>query len=286
MLGTGRMGEAMARRLAGAGHAVRVWNRTASTAERLAADVPGVTAVRDAASAVEGAAVVISVLATGEATEDLLLDPAVVAALDPATVVVDHGTSGAESARRMAAALDGAGRRFVDAPVSGSVPTVLSGQLLVMAAGAPEDVAAAAPVIAAYARRVTPVGAPGAGQVMKLAVNLVVHTLNAAVSEALVLADRGGIDPSDAYDVLEDSVVGAPFVKYKRSAFLDEESPVAMTVDLTVKDLGLIRDLATDLAARLPLAQAVAGLYADAAAAGHGAEDMASVARYLARDSR
>jgi 3-hydroxyisobutyrate dehydrogenase-like beta-hydroxyacid dehydrogenase len=275
----------MARRLVGAGHAVRVWNRTAATAEQLAGEEPRVAVSPDPASAVGGAAVVISMLATGEATEDVLLDPAVVAAVDPAAVVVDHGTSGAASARRLAAALAGAGRRFVDAPVSGSVPTVLAGQVLVMAAGAPGDVAAAEPVMSAYARRVTTVGEPGAGQVMKLAVNLVVHTLNAAVGEALVLAGRGGIAATDAYDVLEDSVVGAPFVKYKRSAFLEADPPVAMSVDLTVKDLSLIRALAADLAAPLPVTQAVAGLYADAAQAGRGAEDMASVTRFLAGQS-
>lgn len=281
VLGTGRMGAAMVHRLAAAGHEVRVWNRTAATAERVAREVPGVTVSPDPASAVRGSAVVVSMLATGEATEGVLLDPAVVAAVDPAAVVVDHGTSGAESARRLAVALDAAGRRFVDAPVSGSVPTVLAGQVLVMAAGAPQDVAAVETVMGAYARRVTIVGEPGAGQVMKLAVNLVVHTLNAAVGEALVLAGRGGIEASDAYDVLEDSVVGAPFVKYKRSAFLDPDPPVAMSVDLTVKDLGLIADLAVESTARLPVMEAVASLYADAAAAGHGPQDMASVARFL-----
>jgi 3-hydroxyisobutyrate dehydrogenase-like beta-hydroxyacid dehydrogenase len=188
------MGAAMATRLAGAGHEVRVWNRTGSIAERLAADVPGLRAVEDAADSVAGADVVISMLASGDATVAVLLDDAVVAAVTPEAVVVDHGTSGLEAARRLATELAGAGRRFVDAPVSGSVPTVRAGQLLVMAAGAADGIADAVPVLRSHARTVTRVGDADAGQVMKLAVNLVVHTLNAALGEALALAGRSGID--------------------------------------------------------------------------------------------
>ena len=87
---------------------------------------------------------------------------------------------------------------------------------------------------------------------MKLAVNLVVHDLNAAVSEALIIAKRAGIAAEDAYDVFQDSVIAAPFVVYKRAAFLDPETPVAMSLDLVHKDLRLITGLADELGVPVP----------------------------------
>ena len=100
------------------------------------------------------------------------------------------------------------------------MPAVEAGTLLVMAGGDPPRSPRPA-VLAAFARRVLRVGDVGAGQAMKLAVNLVVHDLNAALAEALVLAEGAGITAEDAYDVFEESVVAAPFVRYKRAAFLD-----------------------------------------------------------------
>jgi 3-hydroxyisobutyrate dehydrogenase-like beta-hydroxyacid dehydrogenase len=154
----------------------------------------------------------------------MLLDADVLAALAPGTVVCDLGTSGVAAARELTAGVESAGARFIDAPVSGSVPSVEAGTLLVMAGGDESAIEAACDVLMTFARRVVRVGDPGAGQAMKLAVNLVVHDLNSALAEALVLAEKAGITRESADDVLKDSVVGAPFVSYKRAAFLDENA--------------------------------------------------------------
>jgi len=288
VLGTGRMGAAMARRLAAAGHRVRVWNRTPAAALAVARqvaadglDAPPVRVAPGPAGAVAGAGYVLCALADGGATGAVLLDPLVLAAIGPDTVVCDLGTSGVAAARELHAALRTAGRVFVDAPVSGSVATVLAGQLLVMAGGDEAAVAALRPVLSAFAKAVVRVGAAGTGQAMKLAVNLVVHDLNAALSEALVLAGRAGIEPAAAYDILAASVVGAPYVRYKRAAFLDDTTPVAMTLDLVGKDLGLITELAAGLAVPLPATGAVAGVVAAARAAGYGPRDMAALRHHL-----
>lgn len=284
VLGTGRMGSAMARRLAAAGHGVRLWNRTPQTAAALAAELGGRSAATPA-EAVAGCDVVLSVLADGDITSAVLLDPDVVAATGETTVVVDHATSGVAAARHVAAGLAAHGTAFVDAPVSGSVPTVMAGQLLVMASGAQADIDTAGPVLDSYAKAVVRVGDAGAGQVMKLAVNLVVHTLAAAVGESLVLAGRGGIAAGAAYDVLAASVVGAPFVQYKREAYVSELSgaaaPVAMSVALTAKDLRLIGELAGTLGLDLPVTAAVGAAYGGALEAGLGDADMAALVRRL-----
>jgi 3-hydroxyisobutyrate dehydrogenase len=283
LLGAGRMGAAMVQRLAAAGHEVAVWNRTADRADALARqDASGRTrAAGSPEQAVSGVDVVLSVLADGETTCRVLLDPGLLPALRPGAVVVDLGTSGVDAARRLDEALRSAGAAFVDAPVSGSVPAVTAGTLLVMASGRPEDVDVARPVLEAFASVVLHVGPAGAGQAMKLAVNLVVHDLNAALSESLALAERAGIAPELAYDVLQRSVVGAPFVQYKRAAFLDASTPVAMSLDLVAKDLRLVVALAEQVGADVSSTRGVAQQVDAARQAGHGAQDMASLARFL-----
>lgn len=280
VLGTGRMGSAMARKLVESGHHVTVWNRSAAAAEALAADCP-VTVLATPHDAVTGADLVIAMLADGPATMAVLLDPAVLGALREGVVVCDMATSGVEAARAVDRELSAAGVRFVDAPVSGSVPTIAAGQLLVMASGDRGGVAVAEPILAAFAKRVVYVGEAGAGQAMKLSVNLVVHTLNAAVSEALALASSAGVTPEAAYDIFQDSVVAAPFVNYKRAAFLDASTPVAMSLALTRKDLGLITGFASVQGVPAGVAGAVLDEVAGACDAGFADQDMAALARYL-----
>lgn len=285
VLGAGRMGSAMAARVAAAGHDVRIWNRSPQAAQALAASDPDgrTRAAATAAEAVAGADVVLSMLADGEATCAVLLDTAVLDALGDAAVVVDLGTSGVAAAARLKAGY--ADRRYVDAPVSGSVPAVQGGTLLVMASGRVEDVDAARPVLSSFARSVLHVGEQGAGQVMKLAVNLVVHDLNAAVSEALAVAESAGVSIDRAYDVIEQSVAGAPFVLYKRAAFLDADAPVAMSLDLVAKDLGLILDLAQAGGVQARATEAVLDQVQGACDAGRGGEDMAALSRHLRRQA-
>lgn len=281
VLGTGRMGAAMVRRLVGAGHRVTAWNRSAAAVTGLQQEVGDelLVAAHEPAAAVRGADVVLAVLADGDVTRSVLLDTAVLENLSRGAVVVDLGTSGVEAARDLAGRLGPAGVRFVDAPVSGSVPAVQGGTLLVMASGDADAVAAAEPVLAAFARTVLHVGEAGAGQVMKLAVNLVLHDLNAALAEGLRLAEAAGVRREDAYAVLEESVVGAPFVRYKRAAFLDPDTPVAMTLTLAEKDLRLITEHVRRQGADAPVTEAALAQVRRALAAGFGPRDLADLSR-------
>jgi 3-hydroxyisobutyrate dehydrogenase len=283
VLGAGRMGAAMVRRLAEAGHSVTVWNRTRAAANALAGD--RVTVAEHPVHAVAAADIVLVMLASGTVTEAVLLAHDVVAAIRPTAIVCDLGTSGVTAAGNVSAALTKTGKRFVDAPVSGSVPTVAAGQLLIMASGDAVDIADLTPVLEAFAKLVIRVGPVGAGQAMKLAVNLVVHQLNSAVSEALVMATRAGIAADAAYDVFQASVIGAPFVHYKRAAFLADDVPVAMSLDLTAKDLGLITDFADSLGLEASAARAVRAEVQAACEAGFGAADMAQLFRFLATET-
>ena len=191
-----------------------------------------------------GADVVLSMLADGDATTAVLLDPDLLEALAADAVVCDLGTSGVEVARELArayAASDGVS----STPRSRAAwPPWRRASCWSWPPAPSEDVEAVTPVLSAFAARVVRVGDAGHGQAMKLAVNLVVHDLNSALAECLVLAEGAGIDLATAYDVLENSAVGAPFVRYKRAAFLEADQPVAMSLGLVAKDFRLIADLA------------------------------------------
>jgi 3-hydroxyisobutyrate dehydrogenase len=282
VLGAGRMGTALVSRLATGGHRVHVWSRTAEHA-RDAATAAGenASATEDVAEAVASADVVLSFLADGAATCEVLLNARVLDALTPRHLVCDLGTSGIDAVTTLGRVLRAHGVRFVDAPVSGSVPTVNAGQLLVMASGSASDVAYLAPLLAPVASKVIHVGDIGAGQAMKLAVNLIVYATNAAISEAMVLAESAAIPGEIAYDVLQSSVIASPFLTYKRAAFLDDAQPVAMALALVSKDLTLVRALGHELKAPQPVTVAVAQLVTDACARGYAAKDMASLHQFL-----
>ena len=278
LIGTGRMGSAMACRLAAAGHEVTVWNRSPARANELAT-TSGISVAPSLAAAVSSADIVLSALASGAATETVLLDPHYISALPQHAIVCDMGTSGLSTALKLAEQLPP--RRFIDSPVSGSVPAVESGQLLVMASGDPDAIALVEPAMSAFAKRVIRVGDVGAGQSMKLSVNLIVHSLNSAVAEALALAIRSGISPSEAYEVFANSSVAAPYVLYKREAFLDASAPVAMSLDLVKKDLGLICAAADEAQLSTPVLGGVRDEVTAACEAGRGSADMSDLVHFV-----
>lgn len=288
VVGLGRMGAAMARHLGERGFPVAVYNRGAERARQVAADI-GATAMTTPADAAAwaagggGAGVLVTSLADDSACRAVYLGPdGLVAALAPGSVVCDTSTISPELARELDDAVAASGARFLNAPVSGSVPAALSGGLTLMVGGDGDVLEAARPVLEAIGSRVVHVGGPGAGAVVKLAVNAVVHALNQALSEAIVLAEKAGVGRSVFYDVIAESAAAAPFVGYKRAAFENpEDAPVAFSLELVAKDLGLILALADSVGASMPEARAVADVARQAISRGHGAQDMSAVARYL-----
>ena len=286
ILGVGKMGSAMAKELATAGYEVTLWNRNQSVADKLASEIslPTVTVSATPKAALENVDIALCLFTNGIVTQSVLLDDTqVLEGVRSNLIIVDMGTSGVESAKALASALASKKIAFIDAPVSGSVATVAAHQLLVMASGDKAVIEQATPVFSVFAKNTAYLGQAGAGQAMKLAVNLIVHTLNAAVSEGLALATASGIAAAAAYDVLEDSVVAAPFVKYKRAAFLDPELPVAMRIDTVLKDLNLILGLGHTTGVQLTATEGVAELFALAQAAGYESKDMSALFSYLSQ---
>ncbi|MFP5487035.1 MAG: NAD(P)-dependent oxidoreductase [Acidimicrobiia bacterium] len=173
-------------------------------------------------------------------------------------------------------------RTVVDAPVSGSVDAAEAASLLVLAGADAATLEPVRPVLEAIGAEIVALGRPGAGAAMKLAVNLVIHGLNQSVAEALLLADRLGIPPATAMDVLQRSAAGAPMLSYRRPQYVDDRSsPVTFAMDLAAKDLGLVVDLVERLDLSLPQTDVNHAELVAACAAGLGRRDMAALATHL-----
>jgi 3-hydroxyisobutyrate dehydrogenase/2-hydroxy-3-oxopropionate reductase len=284
VVGTGRMGTAMATRIAGAGHQVVLYNRTRSRAERAAEESGGWVAgtAAEAAGAAAGGVVLVSLADDAAVSATYQGADGLVAGLAPGTVVLETSTVAPATVRGLAPLVAGRGAALLDTPVSGSVVVVQRGELTVLAGGDPEALDRARPVLDSFARQVLHLGRLGSGAIAKLAVNSIVHALNQAVAEALVLAERAGVDRAAAYQVFAGGAAGAPFVHYKQEAFLHPEAaPVAFSLDLVAKDLALIRELAGQVGARMDLTDAGRVLVEEALAAGYGARDLSALADLL-----
>ena len=286
VLGIGRMGEAMVGTLARAGFDLMLFNRTRAAAEA-AAEAVGAQVAATPAEAVTSADIVITSLADDSAVREVFTGPdGLVGGLREGTVVLEMSTIDPVVVSEIGPAVERVGGDLIDAPVSGSVQLVEQGSLTVMAGGDEGAIGRAAPVLDALAARVFHVGPSGAGATTKLAVNALVHGINEALAEALVLAEKAGVDRSTAYDVFASGAGGAPFLQYKRAAYEDPDgAPVAFSLDLVAKDLGLITGLGDRVGADTPIADAGLALAQRAIEAGLGARDMSAIAVYLRENS-
>lgn len=277
IVGAGKMGSAIAKELAQDGVPVTMWNRTVEKLDALRKEIaaPSFSTSSDLKASVASADIIITFLTSGTTVEEVLLAPGLLEACKKSAIIVDMSTSGVQTPHVLNKAITAAGLRFVDAPVSGSMATIASHQLLVMASGEGSAIDAVTPTLMKFSKKVANLGAAGNGQVMKLAVNLIVHSLSAAIAEALAIATKGGIDIDAAYDILEESVVAAPFLKYKRAAFTNPDTPVAMRIDTVVKDMNLIAALGDQLGLPLIATPAVLDAYSEALTQGLAASDMA-----------
>ena len=282
VVGTGRMGAAMAGTLCRAGLRVVVWNRTRAKADAVA-EATGAAVAATAREAAAGAQVVLSSLADDAAVGAAYTGAGgIVAGLGPGTVVCEASTIDPGTVQRLRPLVEDRGAALLDTPVSGSVSTVEAGQLTIMAGGDPAVLDRVRPVLEPLAKQIFHVGELGTGAVMKLTVNSVLHGLNLALAEGLVLAERAGVERATAYEVFASSAVAAPFVLYKREAFEHPGGPpVAFSLDLVAKDLDLILALAAQAGAAMDQAATNRRVVQAAVAAGLGDHDLSELASYL-----
>lgn len=282
VLGIGNMGSAMARRLTEQGFAVTLYNRTPERADALATEI-GARTAPSPAEAAGMADVLITMVADDAALRQLCTaDDGILAGAGPGNVTVQTSTVLPGTVRQLGETFAGRGLAFLDAPVSGSTTTAAGGELTFMVGGEDEHLQRARPVLDALGRRVFQIGPVGSAAALKLAVNGVIFALDVALAEALVLAEAAGVERSVAYDVMAASAVGAPFVQYKRAAFIQPEAtPPAFSFGLAWKDLRLILDLANRTGTPMEQARVNLAVLERAGAAVGEDRDFAEVATHL-----
>ena len=284
VVGMGRMGSAMARSIARAGFEVIVHNRTRDRAAAVGSEI-GCRVAGSPAEAASAADVAITMLADDDAVRSTFGGPdGLLAGTRSGTVLVDMSTVRPDTITAFEGRAHEVGAGLLDAPVSGSVQLAEAGGLTLMVGGEATDLERARRVLEAVSKAIFHMGPLGTGAAMKLAVNTVIFGLNGALAEGLVLAEAAGIDRSVAYDVIAAGAAGAPYVGYKRAAFVDpDNTPVAFSLDLTDKDLGLIDDYARALGVAMPQTAVTREVVRLAAAGGRGSNDFSSVAVELRR---
>jgi 2-hydroxy-3-oxopropionate reductase len=259
LFGTGIMGAPMARNLAKAGHAVRVWNRGFDKAAAL--EEGPIRAVRDPAEAAQGAEIAILMLTDGPACDALLFEAGVAEALPCGAAVVVMSSIPVETARSQALRLAERGIACVDAPVSGGEKGAIEATLSIMAGGSAEAVAQVQPVLETMGR-VTHVGPAGSGQLAKLANQLIVGVTIGAVSEAMLLIEAGGGDAEAVHRALMGGFADSTIWRQHGARILHRRFDPGARATVQLKDMRTITGAAGAMGLDLPFAALAEALYA------------------------
>lgn len=265
------MGNAMAHNLLKAGFALSVWNRTAAKMESLVtAGASG--AAHPAEVAANSDVVVVCVGDTADVEQVVLGADGIATGAAAGSLVIDCSTISPAATRRIAAELAARDVAMLDAPVSGGSEGAAAGTLSIMVGGADDDFARAGDIFAAIGKTVTHVGPIGAGQTVKL-VNQVLVVGNAlAMSEALLLAQAGGVDLDKTYRAVSKGAAGSWMFTNRGPQITARDWRPGFTIDLQVKDLRLVMEYADQLGIPLPGATLVLQLYRTLQSRGLGAE--------------
>jgi 3-hydroxyisobutyrate dehydrogenase-like beta-hydroxyacid dehydrogenase len=250
-VGLGVMGSRMVKRLLDAGLTVTGYNRTKSKAEWLLdagmkwADTPRAVA--------QSAEIIFSMVTNTEALKAIALGPdGILAGLGPGKIYIDMSTVSPAASREIAAQVAAKGAQMLDAPVSGSVITLEEGKLSIMVGGERAAFERARPILEAIGPKVTYVGGNGLAVGMKIATNLSLAVQMLAFSEGVLLAEKSGIARATAVDVLLNSVIASPMVKYRGPFVLKMPDEAWFDVNMMQKDLLLALEMGRGLDVPLP----------------------------------
>ncbi|MDF1561671.1 MAG: NAD(P)-dependent oxidoreductase [Deltaproteobacteria bacterium] len=274
LLGTGIMGAAMGRNLLKAGHPLRVWNRTPEKAASLAADGAVVSASIE--EALEGATVVLTLLADGPATREVM-NAERVAGLAPGVLWIQSATVGVPEVTELSLLAREHGVAFVDAPVLGTRAPAEAGTLTLLASGEASTRERAAPIFEAVGSRTLWVGEAGAGTRLKLVVNNWIVGLTGVLGESLALAGELELDPALFFEAIEGGALDLPYARMKGEAMLARDYPTSFPLRLARKDARLIDGAARHATLPLLITRAVEHYLSIAQQEGHGDADFSAV---------
>ena len=281
-VGLGVMGGRIAKRLLDAGHRVTGFNRTRSKAEWLIET--GMAWADSPREVAEAAEITLSMVTDTKALRAIVEGPdGIIAGLSSGKLFVDMSTVSAAESREVAARVAERGARMLDAPVSGSVVTLEEGRLAIIVGGAPEDVERVRPVLLDIGPKVTHVGGNGQAALVKIASNLNLAVQMLAFSEAVLLAEKGGIRREIAVEALLSGVIASPMLKYRGPFVLREPEDAWFAVTMMQKDLVLAQEAGRQLDVPLPTTAVANEFMTAARAMGMDKRDFAAVFEVLSR---
>jgi 3-hydroxyisobutyrate dehydrogenase-like beta-hydroxyacid dehydrogenase len=282
LVGLGLMGRPMGLNLLKAGFPLTVWNRTASRAESLVAVGAKLAASpQEAASASD---ILLTIVSDPPALEEVLWEnQGAMNGLRKGGIYIDSSTVSPALARKISSACAARGVRFLDAPVTGGTWGAEKGELVFMVGGDAAVLKEAEPVLSAMGKRWFHLGHNGAGQVIKLAMNMILALQVDALAEALALVTGAGIQGEKLVDVMQSSMARAPVLDVKAPLLIKGDYPPSFPLRLMHKDLGLALDLANQIGVALPATAAARENYNYVKGASKEDLDYAAVMKFWKR---
>lgn len=283
VIGLGSMGFGMAQSMKRAGLDVTGYDITQAAVERFVAE--GGRGAQALADAVEGADIVVSVVVNAAQTEAVLFGPEGIArAMEPGAVFVSSATMDPAIARSLAERLEALGLHYLDAPISGGAAKAAKGELTIMASGTSHAFAAAHPALDAMAAKVYELGdAAGIGAAFKMINQLLAGVHIAAACEAISFAAKQGLDLEKVYEVITASAGSSWMFENRIPHVLAGDYTPLSAIEIFVKDLGIVQDMARAERYPVPLVAAALQMYLAASGAGMGRDDDSSLARLYAQ---
>ncbi|GAB2646968.1 NAD(P)-dependent oxidoreductase [Vibrio panuliri] len=280
-IGLGVMGYPMAGYLSKAGYTTRVYNRTFSKAEKWQTEYQGV-ACQTPKQAAEGCDVVFVCVGNDNDVRSVIYgEEGVLAGLNAGAVLVDHTTTSANLAEELAQEANKQGVAFIDAPVSGGQAGAENGVLTIMCGGEQAVFEQVAPIMDVYAKQSTLLGENGQGQRCKMVNQICIAGVLQGLSEALILAEKSGLDIAQVVDTLKFGAAGSWQMENRASTMAQDKFDFGFAIDWMRKDLGFCLEEAERLGVELPLTKEVDQRYADLQKQGLGRMDTSVLIKSL-----
>ncbi len=278
-IGLGIMGKPMSKNLLKAGHEVVCFDLNKPNVDEVAAaGAKGAASIADVAAA---CSFIITMLPNSPQVRQVALDAGGIADnAEPGTLLVDMSSIAPLAAREIHDALKAKNIRMLDAPVSGGEPKAIDGTLSVMVGGAQKDFDEAKLVLDAMAASVVRVGEIGAGNIAKLANQIVVAINIAALAEAMTLSAKAGVDPELVFQAIRGGLAGSTVMEAKGPMMLDRNIKPGFKIDLHIKDMGNILETGHGVNVPLPLSAAVMEMMQALKVEDLGGADHSALVRY------
>lgn len=270
-IGLGIMGKPMARNLAKAGYDLIIYNRSQDDIATLLAEGDRFQAAASPREVAERTKAIITVLPDSPDVRNVVFgQTGLLPAIGPGHLLIDMSTIAPATSTEVNDALTERGARALDAPVSGGEPGAISATLSIMVGGEADDFQRAMPLFEAMGKTIVHVGGPGAGQIVKACNQMVVAINYAAVSEALVLGAKAGVDPEKIVQVLSGGLASSRVMELKGANMIAHKFQPGFRIDLHRKDLGIALATAGANGVPVPATALVGQLFEALAAGGNG----------------